>query len=328
MKHSTFCIVAPDSVQLIDDICSPDSSRVASALQAAAPHREILAPVLLARLHEASAQPAEWDGSKGHRSPIFLLFLAAAWRETSAHPLLAALLRLPDKQCDAMLGDFITEGARLVLADTWPGNLRAIEAIALDTSANLFARGTALNAAALLTVRGLVPREEVLALYARIAASPLDPDVENDVLTTTGLVSAIMDLRAWELRGTVITFFERALVDYSWVGDEEDVLAELKPGAAFDPNSYRFPPPITDAWEAVCDWCFFDTLRPGRKQPRPRVLPAEGSGSPPPALDLTPPEVTAEPAILPQPYVAPPKPGRNDPCPCGSGRKYKKCCDA
>ncbi|MGE9896430.1 SEC-C metal-binding domain-containing protein, partial [Anaerovoracaceae bacterium SGI.195] len=20
------------------------------------------------------------------------------------------------------------------------------------------------------------------------------------------------------------------------------------------------------------------------------------------------------------------KPGRNDPCPCGSGKKYKKCC--
>lgn len=23
-----------------------------------------------------------------------------------------------------------------------------------------------------------------------------------------------------------------------------------------------------------------------------------------------------------------PKPGRNDPCPCGSGLKYKKCCEA
>ena len=22
-----------------------------------------------------------------------------------------------------------------------------------------------------------------------------------------------------------------------------------------------------------------------------------------------------------------PKVGRNDPCPCGSGKKYKKCCD-
>ena len=29
----------------------------------------------------------------------------------------------------------------------------------------------------------------------------------------------------------------------------------------------------------------------------------------------------------PAPYkVAAPKPGRNDPCPCGSGKKYKHCC--
>ena len=26
------------------------------------------------------------------------------------------------------------------------------------------------------------------------------------------------------------------------------------------------------------------------------------------------------------PYVSPPKIGRNEPCPCGSGKKYKKCC--
>ncbi len=29
-----------------------------------------------------------------------------------------------------------------------------------------------------------------------------------------------------------------------------------------------------------------------------------------------------------EPYRAPPKVGRNDPCPCGSGRKYKHCCGA
>lgn len=28
-----------------------------------------------------------------------------------------------------------------------------------------------------------------------------------------------------------------------------------------------------------------------------------------------------------QPAVAAPKTGRNEPCPCGSGRKFKKCCD-
>ncbi|MBK3844158.1 hypothetical protein G3A42_40470 [Paraburkholderia aspalathi] len=28
----------------------------------------------------------------------------------------------------------------------------------------------------------------------------------------------------------------------------------------------------------------------------------------------------------PRPIVAEPKVGRNEPCPCGSGKKYKKCC--
>jgi len=33
------------------------------------------------------------------------------------------------------------------------------------------------------------------------------------------------------------------------------------------------------------------------------------------------------PANLPgQPFKAEPRPGRNDPCPCGSGRKFKQCC--
>jgi uncharacterized protein YecA (UPF0149 family) len=32
-------------------------------------------------------------------------------------------------------------------------------------------------------------------------------------------------------------------------------------------------------------------------------------------------------SILDQPYVrTTPKIGRNEPCPCGSGKKYKKCC--
>src|SRR5579884_392044 len=39
-------------------------------------------------------------------------------------------------------------------------------------------------------------------------------------------------------------------------------------------------------------------------------------------------EMEAAPQESMQPYVAPPKVGRNEPCPCGSGKKYKKCCGA
>lgn len=35
-----------------------------------------------------------------------------------------------------------------------------------------------------------------------------------------------------------------------------------------------------------------------------------------------------DPAAIPKPRPVhvKPKPGRNDPCSCGSGKKYKKCC--
>ncbi len=41
---------------------------------------------------------------------------------------------------------------------------------------------------------------------------------------------------------------------------------------------------------------------------------------------FAPPVHEPTPYTPPQPYVAPPRTGRNDPCPCGSGKKYKKCC--
>ncbi len=311
----------PDTLDhLIDDICSPEPARVAAALQTAAPHREALTPVLLARLQQASVEPDRWTGGE-QPSPVFLPYLAAAWQLTDAHPLIVALLRLPSKQCDAMLGDFITEGARLTLADTWTGDLRALDALAFDTQADPFARGAALNTVALLTARARLPRADALAFLERVAASPFDSAKSDDVIAATEVVSALMDLQAWELRGTVTKLFERDLVDYSCVGDEDAVFAELNPRITFDPHNYRFPPPITDAWEEVRDWWFFDELHPGRRQWPPHSKLKSAVPVPtPPAADA--------PWSPPQPYVAPPKVGRNDPCPCGSGKKYKKCCGA
>lgn len=37
-------------------------------------------------------------------------------------------------------------------------------------------------------------------------------------------------------------------------------------------------------------------------------------------------EITRQEEAARQPYVSQPKVGRNDPCPCGSGKKYKQCC--
>jgi len=44
-----------------------------------------------------------------------------------------------------------------------------------------------------------------------------------------------------------------------------------------------------------------------------------GHGAPPPGMDTPPPQPIRNTG---------PEVGRNDPCPCGSGKKYKKCCGA
>lgn len=42
-------------------------------------------------------------------------------------------------------------------------------------------------------------------------------------------------------------------------------------------------------------------------------------------FDPFPPDEMGETCVV-LPFRAPKLPGRNDPCPCGSGRKFKACC--
>jgi hypothetical protein len=39
-------------------------------------------------------------------------------------------------------------------------------------------------------------------------------------------------------------------------------------------------------------------------------------------------DIPAPPPMVEQPFRAPVRVGRNEPCPCGSGQKYKRCCGA
>jgi hypothetical protein len=74
---------------------------------------------------------------------------------------------------------------------------------------------------------------------------------------------------------------------------------------------------ITDALGELEGWACFH--REDSEPPEP--LEVEPPAPPPPP----PPPPPAEYAP-PKPFVRGPKIGRNVPCPCGSGKKYKKCC--
>jgi hypothetical protein len=101
-------------------------------------------------------------------------------------------------------------------------------------------------------------------------------------------VSALIDLRAVEAIDSIRDAFRRNVVDLTIAGDTEDVEIELG-------------------------------LRDRRATPAPHyaILPADWS--PWPGAD----RIQRDMYALPKREK---KVGRNEPCPCGSGKKYKKCC--
>jgi len=120
-----------------------------------------------------------------------------------------------------------------------------------------------------------------------ILARTLECHVETDQVVNGFAISALIDLAAIEVIDTMREAFRRKSVDISIAGDEEDV--EIALG-----------------------------LRDCRSTPRPlyRILPTGWLEQP--EEDRSQQDIHAVHRHR--------KVGRNDPCPCGSGRKYKKCC--
>src|SRR4051794_5008900 len=140
---------------------------------------------------------------------------------------------------------------------------------------------------ALLGIKEIAARHpECRAECVGILVRMLEPQAETDPTIRGFAVSALIDLGAVEAIDAIRDAFRRDAVDISVAGDVEDVEVEFG-------------------------------LRAGRATPAPKymVLPTGGF----PWLDAA--SVQQNTRASPRSKV-----GRNDPCPCGSGKKYKKCC--
>jgi len=277
------------------------------ALAAAGENRAELTPRLLACLADVVAQPALLEGDRDIELPFYAMYLLAAWREAAAHPLLLGFLRLPGEQCLELSGDIVTQDMDRMLAQTAGGELRGLLALARGPAVNVYARMAAIKALSHLTAWGELPRESLVAHYRELLAAAGPPEHADDPGPLLGqYVCCALDLGLVELRDELLVAMDRGWIEESFVGSRDDVEADF----ARPPK----PPesPIDNVARAIRWWRCFK---------RKSVL----SGLPPAGPSI--PDASAGRFdASPQPYRAPEKIGRNDPCPCGSGKKYKKCC--
>ena len=292
--------------QVLIELGQDRTSHPLDALESADAHRTVLVQPLLELLERCVADP---DSASEAESQLFSygLYLMAKWRETRAYHVVIRWLSLPDAVSTRLSGDVSTQDGARILAAVWDGDLEPVKRLVLNRDADEFSRGVALAALALLAIWAEVPRGTILEYFAWLAREGLE---RQPSYVWGALAAESADIEALEVFPDLRRAYDEGLIDPQVIGRSELEEVEASPrGALVEHMKDRYPP-IHDVAEATSWWASF-----GR---RPSTHRAEERA----ALDAAR-EFSGD---VVQPYRAPAKVGRNETCPCGSGREYKKCC--
>jgi hypothetical protein len=228
------------------------------------------------------------------------VYVLGGARDTEACQPLLRLLRLPDAELYHFLGGALTDGMTRIIASVFDGNVDALFALIADRSADPFARTDALDAATFLTWKGSILRDRMAHFLESFHMDKLAAD-QDLVLVSWMNAVALLGLRdlAPLVHGSLA---DGQFCDWLDRGEFDDLLAEAEQrpddASRFAGFGIGYIEDVVDAlaWsdDAEIDEDAFEA----------RCL-------------FSP----AEPIRNPWRHV-----GRNDPCPCGSGLKAKRCC--
>jgi hypothetical protein len=286
-----------DPVQVIEEL-SVSGRLPLEAIRAAQADRETMVPVFLRTLDDFLSL----EGPADPNALFFIFHLLGEWREKSAYWPLAVFLRLPPDVLDSILGDSITMTSHRVMAAVFDGDPEPLYEIIRDPQADEFVRAKMLQTIAMLVRRGELPRDATAA-FLRDCFAQLEP--KEDCYVWSGWVDAVAWLGLTELKPLVQQAFQRKSIDPTWLTFEnfEEDLQHTVDHPEADPLNADGD--VTLFGDTIAELSGWDGFKPKASSNEPKWG-APGYGEP-----------HREPLR---------KVGRNDPCPCGSGKKFKKCC--
>ena len=289
-----------DIKQVLEGLSESEKLPV-EAIRAAQADRATMAPILVRYIDDFLSS----EGEGASPSVLFFAFhLLGEWREKSAYRPLARFLRLPGDILHTIIGDCVTETSHRVMAAVFDGDPAPLYEIIRDPEANEFVRSRMCQTIAMLTRSGDLPRPAT-ADFLRDCYAQLEPQL--DCYVWQGWLDAVSWLGLTELKPLVQQAFARGSVHPGWLCFE-DFETDLQ-HAVEHPEAPPFTPDgdltlFGDTIAEMSGWACF----------QPKTRGNVGSGWSPFAS-------------IGMPHREPLRNvGRNDPCPCGSGKKFKKCC--
>jgi hypothetical protein len=267
------------------------------ALEAAIEQREKITPHLLAILEQAIEDIDHIVEDEAYMAHLYAFFLLAQFREERAYPLIVEFFSIPGEVTLEVTSDFVTESLGRVLASVSGGDMGPMRSLAENPALNGYVRSAALGGMVCLVAEGVKPREEVVAYFRSLFRGKLERTYSH---IWDGLVSWSTTLYPEELMPEIHQVFaddliDELFIDLNWI---DQVMAEGKAATLERMRDSRHRQFIEDTIAEMEWWACFEETTP-----------------PPPSVQ-----------VAPKPVSRKKKIGRNVPCPCGSGRKYKHCC--
>ena len=263
-------------------------------------NEEVAKPYLREALEKAIQEQTDLDSD--YQLHFYALFLLEQFQDKAAFQKITELVSLPPDVVDYLIGDTITSGLSDILYNTYDGNLTQLKQMVADTKIDEFVRADALEVMGQLYLDGEISETDWKSFLAQTIHDAKGYDhVCNkiaDLICRCHFVDMLPEIRY---------MFDHDLMDEGYLGDYDSCVDLM---FKYDEEEISFCKKSMNAAEYLKSWAMFtdgDTKTPDMsKKDLEKMLRAM--------------ERTLNPPIRKQ------KIGRNDPCPCGSGKKYKFCC--
>jgi hypothetical protein len=275
-------------------------------------------PFLLEALTDTEKLYQRLEAEEDYILPFYALFLLAQFRETKAYPLVYEIFSFEAKKVDDIWGDLITGDLGNILASVCGGDVSLINQLIERNDVYEWVRSAGLTAWLCLLKANLKTRAEVIAYFKTLFDLPA---TEDDHLRTW-TINACLDLRAEELLPEIKKSFDDEVVELMVQGDWDDFQESWKDTKIKDFDENPHLNLVDDTIGELSSWEYFKSEEEKKREAeqfKKRLRELE-------TKRVEPEKVFWESRDDGTFQRETPKVGKNEPCPCGSGRKYKKCC--
>lgn len=257
--------------------------------------QEAALPYLRAAIDRAVREPDALDPDE--QLHFYALFLLGQFQDKASFSRILDLASLPLETLDVLIGDAVTEALPDIMYNTFDGNIELLKQRIMDTEVDEFVRTGIASVLGQLYLDGRLPETEWKAIIRQVIHQAGEYEHVLDKMA-----EMICECHFIDMLGEIRYLFDHDLIDEHFVGGYD---AHVDLMFNYDEEHKPFCQSPIDAAQILRNWAMFK---------------GEDSADAERHLD----QILQ---MMKQEQASPKtKIGRNDPCPCGSGKKYKNCC--